>query len=217
MGGMEEVYTSFLDALLAGDRRGSQEQFEAWLAAGEDMRSLYENLVQRALYEIGQRWEKGQVSVASEHLATAIMESLLLRVYPQIFGKPRVGRSAVVACVACELHQIGGKMVADFFELNGWRGYFLGANTPVSDLLLCIQEKQTDVVALSLTLVSGLDVLLDLAAEVRRRFPSVPILVGGQAFRLGGRERAEAIKNVRYLPSLASLESWLKAYPHHAN
>jgi hypothetical protein len=27
--------------------------------------------------------------------------------------------------VANEYHQIGGKMVADIFELNGWRGYFV--------------------------------------------------------------------------------------------
>jgi methanogenic corrinoid protein MtbC1 len=214
---LEAVYTSFVEALLAGDRGRARELFETWLATGADLRNLYENLVQRALYEIGERWERGLVSVATEHLATLITESLLNLIYPRLFSLPRGDQSAVVACVASEFHQIGGKMVADFFELNGWRGYFMGANTPARNLLNFIQEKRLDVVALSLTVYSGLDVLLGLVGEIRSQFPSVPILVGGQAFRLGGRERAEAIADVRYLPSLASLEVWLKAYPHHAN
>ena len=72
----------------------------------------------------------------TEHLATAISESLLNLTYPRLFAQPRNGKSAVVTCVSNEYHQIGGKMVADIFELNGWRGHFLGANMPEADLKL---------------------------------------------------------------------------------
>ena len=106
--------------------------------------------------------------------------------------------------------------VADLFELNGWRGYFLGANTPVRDLLQLIQEKQPEVVALSVTVFFGMDALLHAAGAIRAQFPSVPILVGGQAFRWGGRERAEQIPGVEYLPSLAELELWIQSHSSHA-
>ena len=59
--------------------------------------------------------------------------------------------------------------------------------------------------------------LLQTAAAVRKEFPTLPILVGGQAFRWGGRERTEEIEGVRHLGSLADLESWIKSPPHHAN
>ena len=140
----EERYHYYFDALLSGDRQRCREEFEGWLANGLDLRALYQDLIQRSLYEVGARWERSQVSVATEHLATAITDSLLNLVYPRLFSKPRVGCSAVVCCAAKEYHQIGGKMVADLFELNGWRGYFLGANTPVPDLLNFIQEKEPD-------------------------------------------------------------------------
>jgi methanogenic corrinoid protein MtbC1 len=211
-----DAYQRYLNALLAGDRRRCQDQFEAWLDSGMDLRTLYQDLIQRSLYDVGVLWEQGRASVATEHLATAITESLLNLVYPRLFSLPRLGRSAVVTCAANEYHQIGGKMVADLFELNGWRGHFLGANTPVGDLLKLIQQKCPDVVAFSVTVYFGLEALFHAVTEIRTQFPVVPILVGGQAFRWGGRERVEQISGVRYLPSLADLDLWMKSYSPYA-
>ncbi len=96
-----------------------------------ELKSLYMDLFQRSLYAVGELWELNKISVAREHLATAITESLLNLVYPRLFENTPTGKKVVVSCAANELHQIGGKIVADFFELNGWESHFLGANTPV--------------------------------------------------------------------------------------
>jgi methanogenic corrinoid protein MtbC1 len=208
----EQAYRRYLDALVAGDRQRCQAEFETWLASGMELRALYVDLIQRSLYEVGALWESGRVSVATEHLATAITESLLNLVYPRLFTQPRRKQSAVVCCAANEFHQLGGKMVADLFELNGWRGYFLGANTPVPDLIDLLADKKPNVAVLSVTIYYGMDALLNAATEIRARFPALPILVGGQAFRWGGRERAEQIAGVQYLPSLSALEAWMKIY-----
>lgn len=126
--GYEAVYQRYLEGLLTNNRHQCQINFVQWLEATPELRTLYEDLVRRSLYKVGELWEQGKISVATEHLATAISESLLNLTYPRLFAQPRIGKSAVVTCVANEYHQIGGKMVADIFELNGWRGYFLGAN-----------------------------------------------------------------------------------------
>jgi methanogenic corrinoid protein MtbC1 len=55
------------------------------------------------------------------------------------------------------------KLVADIFELNDWRGYFLGANTPRPGLLDLVREKHPDVVTLSLTVYFNLESLLQIA------------------------------------------------------
>jgi methanogenic corrinoid protein MtbC1 len=206
----EETYRSYLDGLLTNDRQQCRASFEQWLESDAGLRSLYEDLVRRSLYEVGDLWERGRISVATEHLATAINESLLNLAYPRLFARPRVGKSAVVACVADEYHQIGGKMVADVFELHGWRGYFLGANTRVHDVKTLIADKRPDVVALSVAVVFGLGSLVSAAADIRAAFPDVPILVGGQAFRWGGRERVERLPGVRCLASLRELEAWIE-------
>ena len=210
----DAAYRRYLDGLLANDRQQCRLSFEQWLESDPGLRSLYEDLVRRSLYEVGDLWEHGRISVATEHLATAITESLLNLAYPRLFAQPRIGKSAVVACVANEYHQIGGKMVADLFELNGWRGYFLGANTPVRDVKELIAEKRPDVVALSVAVAFNLDTLVTVAAEIRAAFPELPILVGGQAFRWGGRERVERLSGVRFLASLGELEAWIKDHSH---
>ncbi len=213
--GSEDVYRRYLDGLLSNNRQQCRECFEQWLAADAELGTLYENLVQRSLYEVGDLWERGRISVATEHLATAINESLLNLTYPRLFAQARIGKTAVIASTANEYHQLGAKMVADIFELHGWRGYFLGANTPLRDLLDLIREKGPDAVALSLTVYFNLDSLLQTAVAIRSEFPTVPILVGGQAFRWGGRDRVEGLPEVRCLASLSDLEAWLKDERNH--
>lgn len=206
----EALYRRYLEGLLTNDRQQCRLNFEQWLESDAGLRSLYEDLVQRSLYEVGERWEQGRISVATEHRATAVTESLLNLAYPRLFAQPRSGKSAVIACAPNEYHQLGGKMVADLFELNGWSGYFQGANTPVSAVKALIEEKRPDVVALSMTVAFSLDALIGAATEIRKAFPALPVLVGGQAFRWVGRERVERLPGVRCLASLGELEAWIR-------
>ena len=100
-------------------------------------------------------------------------------------------------------------MVADIFELNGWRGYFLGANLPVDAVKSFIEEKQPDVVALSVATIFNLDQLLRVAADLRSTFAAVPMLVGGQAFRWIERAHVERLPGVRCLKNFSELETWI--------
>lgn len=211
----EENYCRYLAGLLTNNRQQCRASFEQCLAATPELRSLYDDLVRRSLYEVGELWEQGKISVATEHLATAISEGLLNLTYPRLFARPRTGKSAVITCVANEFHQIGGRMVADIFELNGWRGHFLGANTPLSEVKKLLAEIRPAVVALSLATVMNSSRLVAAATEIRAAFPDLPILVGGQALRWMRREPVEDIPGVRCLADLGELEAWINQNRHH--
>jgi len=205
----EPIYERYFAHLAAGDRRPCSEIVQALLDRGEDLGTIYTDLFQRSLYRIGDLWERGRISVAVEHLATALTESLLTLSYPLLFARPRQGRSAVISCVANETHQIGGKMAADILELNGWDTWFLGANTPVADLVGLVREKKPDVVGLSLSLYFRMPELEAAVRAVRAERPEQRIVVGGQAFRWGGREAAERLGRVRCVDSIVDLEAIL--------
>ena len=205
----EASYQLYLAALLDGDRDQCRACFEHWLAHTPDLRIVYEDLVQRALYAVGELWQQGKISVAREHLATAISESLLHLSYPRLFATPRVGKAAVVAAIADEQHHLGARMVADMLELQGWRAYYLGPNTPLTDLLDLIGQLNADIVALSATMSANLPRLLQTASAIRMEFPRMPIIVGGQALGQGGKECVEKIEGVRCLTTLAELKSLL--------
>jgi methanogenic corrinoid protein MtbC1 len=206
----DDIYADYLQALLAGEKGKCIETVNGLLEKGITLYDLYLNLFQRTMYQVGELWEQNRISVAVEHLATAITESLLTLVYPLIFSAEHVGRKAVVSCVAGEYHQLGGKMAADVFELNGWDGYFLGANTPPEELLKLIQEKKPDVLGLSLSIYFNMEHLTGVLEMVRGSFRDLPVLVGGQAFRWGGRDRVEKYPAVTLVSTLEELESFIR-------
>ncbi len=205
-------YDTYLEHLLTGNRNGCGDIVSQLLEEGVPIRTLYVELLQRALYKVGDLWEQNRISVAREHLATAITEFLLNLIYPKIFSSDHCDRSAVVACVANEHHQMGAKMVADIIELNGWNGYFLGANTPAEDLLSFLREKQPDLLALSLSLHANLPTLLQTVEVVRQEFPKLPVIVGGQAFRFGSHDALIGLPGVTLLSSIAQLEELIKRF-----
>jgi methylmalonyl-CoA mutase cobalamin-binding domain/chain len=106
------------------------------------------------------------------------------QLYPHIFNTHKVGRRLVATCASEELHEIGMRMVADFFEMEGWDTYYVGANTPASSILQTLRERQADVLGISSTMhyhVTAVKALIDQvrASGLGQR---VKILVGGYPF-----------------------------------
>ncbi len=204
------VYGVYLQALLSGNRLACLNLVHQLVHENVSLDAIYLGLFEPSLYEVGELWESDQISVGVEHMATAITESAMALLYPRIFATPRCGHRAVVSCVADEFHQIGAKIVADIFEFHGWDGYFLGANVPESALLGLIQDKRPDFLCLSLTVHANLPILLRLIEAVRTAFPQQQILVGGQAFRLEGRETVEQFPDLTYVESIHRLEEIIR-------
>ena len=206
----EAVYERYFSHLLAGERAECKKLVEEFLAAELDIRELYLNLFQRSLYQVGELWESNRISVATEHLATSITETLLVLAYPALFSADHIGKKAVISCGVNEFHQVGGRIVADIFELNGWDSYFLGANTPAQDLVQYIDEKQPNLLGMSLSIYFNMPSLVETIVEVRASFPRLDIVVGGQAFRWGGAEAVKDLRNVIYVPSITELENLIR-------
>jgi MerR family transcriptional regulator, light-induced transcriptional regulator len=205
----EADYQQYLDALLRGDRPVCSRIVAELSAAGAGVKDLYLNLFQRSLYQVGELWEGHQISVATEHLATAITERVMALVQPELFAGPHRERSLIVACVADEFHQLGAKMVADLAELQGWRGYFLGANTPQDGMLDLVDRLKPDLVGLSLSITDNLPALTRALDALTSCYPELPVLVGGQALARGAAGALARYASVRPVTSLDQLEQEL--------
>ena len=150
--------------------------------------------------------------MAVEHLASAITERLLSMVEVDTFSAPHIDQSVIIACIADEFHQIGARMVSDVFELHGWNTHFLGANTPVRDLISMIHKKKPDLIVVSVSVYFNIPNLLSALTELRTSFPTIPILAGGQAFRWGGVQLLSRFENIRYISDIIELEEVIEAY-----
>ena len=113
------------------------------------IKSIYLNVFQQSQYEIGRLWLENKISVAKEHFCSAATQQIMSQIYPLIFAQQRIGQSFVAANVGGELHEIGIRMVADFFEMDGWDTYYLGANAPASSIIAAIKENNATMVAVN--------------------------------------------------------------------
>jgi methanogenic corrinoid protein MtbC1 len=203
----EPVYRSYVDHLIAGNRTACGQIVTGLIEQQTPLLEIYTELFQRSLHEVGCLWESNKVSVATEHLATAMTEWLMTLAYPRLFSGERSGRRVVIACAENEYHQVGAKMVADIFELRGWDSFFLGANTPVDDLMRLLDDKKPNLLGLSISIYFNMPGLLKALERIRARHAELGIIVGGQAFRQGGIDALQGLSGVSYVPTLEALET----------
>ena len=157
------------------------------------MPELYQRVITPALYEIGRLWEKGALTVADEHLATALTHRVLASLRPPVRGEVSAGeqetpreRRALLAAVEGEQHALGLRMAADVLEDAGLHTIYLGADVPTDALLQAIASLSPDLVALSATMPELAPRLEEVAVIVREAHPRIGLLVGGQAAPLRG-------------------------------
>jgi methanogenic corrinoid protein MtbC1 len=174
----------FLDALLNADHSETLAMaLEVNDPAG--FASFLLEVIQPSMYEIGRLWEKGTISVAQEHLASSIVGRIMSQLYTMnVSVKPTRGR-AVITAAPNEFHELGAWMVSDLLELDGWQIRYLGANTPLEDLLNLLEAYKPQLLALSVTMPFNLNTAKKIITAVREKesLLSMKIMVGGGVFQ----------------------------------
>ena len=181
-----ELATKYLNVLLRGDRHSSSQLILEAVAHGASVKDIYLNVFQPCQQEIGRLWQMNQVSVAQEHFCTIATQMVMSQLYPHIFAAKKTGHRLVATSVGGELHEIGVRMVADFLEMDGWDTYYLGANTPTESILLAIEEREAEVVAISATISFHVSKVTELIENIHSSLSHLPVklMVGGYPFNI---------------------------------
>jgi MerR family transcriptional regulator, light-induced transcriptional regulator len=181
---LAELARDYLGALLRGERQRASCLILEAVNKGASVKDIYLQVFQRAQHEIGRLWQINQLTVAQEHYCTAATQLIMAQLYPYIFATPKIGRRLVATCVNGELHEIGVRMVADFFEMDGWDTFYLGANMPVGSIIQMIAQQQAHVLAISATIATNVGEVATLIDAMRASEVGgyIKILVGGSPF-----------------------------------
>lgn len=177
----------YLERLLAFDRNGALLLVNRALDSGSSLRDVYLEVIECVQHEVGRLWQLNLIPVAHEHYCTAVSQLVLAQLYPRMMHAPG-GPRMVATCVSKELHELGARMVADFFEMDGWDTTYVGANTPAEGLLAVLRERRTSLLAISTTMSCHIHTVLAMIEQVRRApdLRHIKILVGGRPFALSG-------------------------------
>jgi methanogenic corrinoid protein MtbC1 len=173
----------FQDAILAGKQYEALALMTRCLDSGKNILDFELHVIQPALYSIGDLWQANQVSVAQEHMATAIVHTTmtmgLLRTAPPLLGD----LSVLLACVEGNQHSVGLRMVADSFMLSGWNVQYLGANVPTTALIQHVEQSRPHLVGLSVSFAHQMPAVKLTIQRLKEKFgadrPSV--IIGGLA------------------------------------
>ena len=174
----------YLDTLLRGERHVASQMILEAVEEGVEVKAIYQHVFQPVQREVGRLWQMNELSVAQEHYCTAATQMIMSQLYPTIFAGEKVGRRLVATCIEGDLHELGVRMVADFFEMEGWDTYYLGANTPVNGIIETLETRQVDLLAVSATIPAHVGKVRELIDQVRatEAGAGVQILVGGYPF-----------------------------------
>ena len=182
---LDNLARRYLEALLQTNRQRASKLIAEAFARGASIRDIYMHVFERTQREIGRLWQINKINVAQEHFCTAATQMIMSQLYPYIFSGKQKDRSIIVACVGGELHEIGARMVADLFELEGWDSTFLGANTPPEGIVAMVKANRNDVVALSTTMTFNIQHTVEIVRMLRQKVTEpLKVLVGGYAFNM---------------------------------
>jgi len=179
---VREVY---LQCVLQGHRRAALNVVMEAIRGGAPLVDIYTQVFQESLYEVGRLWERCRISVAAEHMATAITQYVMAQAYAQVEPAREKRGNAVVTGVQGELHQVGGAMVADMLEYRGWNVRFLGTNMPHEGILQAIEEHAPTMLGISATMLFNVPSVARLVEDVHKKFAQARprIVLGGAVFR----------------------------------
>jgi len=147
VGELGRVQPLYLQAILHGQRQVATGIAMETVRQGRSVPDVYADILQESMYEVGRLWETNRITVAQEHIATAITQYVIAQLYPLIqSAQPPRGRM-VITGVEGEHHQVGPNMVADVLESAGWDVRFLGTDTPAAGVLQAVEMHRADVLA----------------------------------------------------------------------
>jgi MerR family transcriptional regulator, light-induced transcriptional regulator len=126
------------------------------------------------MHEIGERWEKGEISVAQEHFATGVLRGRMLSL-GRNWGAG-AGPLALLACPPGERHDLGLIAFGLVLRERGWRIAFLGSDTPIETIADAVAKLAPAAVVLAAVTPEPFDAVAEEISELAGR---VPVQLGG--------------------------------------
>ncbi|MEO7329011.1 MAG: cobalamin-dependent protein, partial [Minicystis sp.] len=171
---------AYLGAALAGKRGAAWDATIEARRQGLSIEGVYRELLIWTQRRIGELWASAQITVAAEHMASSVTQSVMGRLYADIPGDRPAGH-ALIAGAEGELHALPAHLASDLLEIDGWNVAFVGTNVPEASLLAALTTEKPDVLGLSVTMAFNLPRTVALVQAVRSRFATLPVVIGGRA------------------------------------
>ena len=165
--------------------------------------TVYEELLAPVLYDLEQT-NNEDLDIWKEHVRTSIVTTIVENCYMEVikqrdetYGILSDKRIAVI-CPVDEHHELGARMIKDYFTLLGYQAIFVGSNTPLRVSIAGLTTQNLNYIAISITNPYHLIAARNTIEKIRETNDKVKIIVGGSAIKKLGK-KAKILKADYYL------------------
>lgn len=214
---VKEKYKDLFDELLAILLNGQKDDF--YKIIQQDLKKFdnnvflfVEELINPLMYKIGQMWQLNKISVAKEHLSSALVDEVINDFIQNSFIKKENKPIAIISTVGNELHNLGIKIVGKFIENYEYNVKNLTSKISTRELINSIYDLKPALVVLSVTLPSNIATLQEIVKELKSDYNlfSGEVVVGGQG--LVGEKGEIIIKDADFCcKNLEDLQTFLSS------
>jgi len=150
--------------------------------------TLYTKVLTPSLNEFKEDQGDGYY-IWKEHVRSSIIRTIIENCYPYVIKERdskygiQTNKRVSIVCPAEEYHEIGARMITDFFTLAGYDSIFVGSNTPTKEFLNALEKIDLDYISISVSNYYNLVGTYRAVEEIKRTKNKVKIIVGGNAFK----------------------------------
>jgi MerR family transcriptional regulator, light-induced transcriptional regulator len=168
-------------SLAAGDVDSATRIYEGSRAV-LSLEDFFDKILKPVMYDIGTRWEKGKIDVATEHVCSNTAHGLVAAINKGI--SKSANREKILLCSPDgELHGLSTSILESVLESKGYKVFNAAPSIPTDSVITFIKNNKPDLIMVSITLPDNLKAGERLVKRIRAEF-LVPILVGGLAISL---------------------------------
>lgn len=181
-----ETRESLEDCLRTHDREGAVRAVLRAVERGLAIEDLYTHVLEPFLEAVGRGWQEGRTAVWEEHLIVGAVRAAIESLYPKVLERKALVEAVPVTvaffCPSEETHDVGLRMLADRFDLRGFKTVYVGAATPVEEMVRCVRAVGAGVVCLSASTHFQRAALREVVERLRESLSETRIVAGGPAF-----------------------------------
>lgn len=149
---------------------------------------LYESILTPALNFIIKEYKEDDELIWREHVRSGIIRSIIEFAYPNVLEERKINGNknkgnVIVMCPEFEDHELGARMVSDFFTIAGYNSTFIGARTPQKTILKAIEIVVPKYLCISVTNYYNLISVKKTIEIIKESVDyNITFLLGGNAF-----------------------------------
>ncbi|EPA05028.1 B12 binding domain protein [Candidatus Nitrosarchaeum limnium BG20] len=142
---------------------------------------FFDKILRPVMYKIGEDWASNTISIATEHVASNVAQTLVKIIMDEVTGA--ANKKKILVCVPLgEEHHLGCDVLETYLSIKGFKVYNIATSIPTESILSFIEYNKPDIVLISITLEDNISAGQRLVKKIKEQY-DVPILVGGYAFQ----------------------------------